>query len=134
MRFSPATLFASLYCGAIGLQALIHFREQLQFFRTGPARVYGPSPKFLGIVAGPVVKEPVFVSAGAMFILALGAAAAGISFRLSLAVAVAAFFVYFPPILSLNYLGRKADMIPLVLIAMLAAPARAPHVARVLVS
>ena len=134
MSFDPTRLFSSLYCGAIALQTLIRFSEQRRFFETQPARVYGPPPPLLGLIALPCENEPLFMAAGAGFVLALGLAAAGLATRISMAVALICFVLYFRPILPLGYIQRKANLIPGVLTALIAAPNHAMVLAKLAIS
>ena len=121
----PARLFSILYCGVIALQTLIHYREQLQFFRTQPDRVYGQPPLLLGLVPLPTGNERLFMAAGGGFILALAAAAGGFAPRASPAAALACYLFYFPAILPHGYVMRKTNLIPIVLAIMIMAPGQA---------
>lgn len=94
---------------------LIHFRDQLEFFRTEPWRVYGPPPRLLGIVPFRPVGERVFICAGVFFTAALAAAASNVARKPALTLALICFLIYFPPILPLAYIQRKINLIPLVL-------------------
>lgn len=94
---------------------LIHFRDQLQFFRTEPQQVYGPPPRLLGIVRFRPVSEPVFIGAGIGFIVALIGASLNIARTPATILALICFPIYFPPILPLAYIQRKINLIPLVL-------------------
>ncbi len=60
--------------------------------------------------------------AGAAFIVALLGAALGIAAKLSLAAALLAYFVHFPPIHGLGYIARTSNLIPVVLAILLVAP------------
>jgi hypothetical protein len=118
-------LFLSLYCGSIALQTALHYREQLQFFRTQPARIYGPAPLLLGLIRLPSgANEALFAFAGAGFISTLAAAACGFVPRLMLAAALICFLIYFAPILPLGYIQRKVNLIPIVLTVLMVAPGR----------
>jgi hypothetical protein len=118
----PARLFSGLYCGAIAGQTLIHYPDLLRFFRTQPARLYGEPPLLLSSIPLPFENEGVFLAAGYGFTLALAIAAAGIVPPASLSVALLCYPFYFRPILPHGHLQRKANIIPMVLIALIAAP------------
>ena len=111
-----------MYCGVIAVQMLLHFRDQLDFLRSEPQKVYGRPPKFLGIIPLPAVNEGVFISAGVCFIGALAAVAFDRARNVALIVALVCFVIYFPPILPLAYIQRKANPVPLVLAVALVAP------------
>jgi hypothetical protein len=121
----PARLFSCLYCGAIALQTLIHQRELLRFFRTRPARIYGPPPLLLGSIPLPFENESLFIAAGSGFTLALAIAAAGMNPPAALSVALLCYPFYFRPVLPHGHIQRKTNLIPMVLIALIAAPAHA---------
>ncbi len=65
----------------------MRFRDQLQFFRTAPWRVYGSPPRLLGIVPVRPVNERVFIGAG-FFIAALVGAASNVARKLALTLAL----------------------------------------------
>jgi hypothetical protein len=127
-------LFLSVYCGIIAVQMLIRFRDQLQFFRTEPWRVYGPPPRLLGIVPLPRVDERVFVGAGIFFTVALLAAASNVARKPALTLALICFPIYFLPILPLAYIQRKINLIPLVLAISLFAQDRVLAAAKLLLA
>jgi hypothetical protein len=122
MPCDPARLLSCLYCGAIALQTLIHYSDLLRFFRTQPARVYGAPPLLFGSISLPFENETIFIAAGCGFTLALAMAAAGIDPPATLSVALLCYPFYFRPILPHSHIQRKANIIPMVLIALIAAP------------
>jgi hypothetical protein len=118
----PIQLFLSVYCAIIAFQMLIHFRDQLDFWRTRPWQVYGKPPKLLGILRIPAVSERTFIIAGIGFIFALIAVMLDRARAVALVVALVCFVIYFPPILPLSYIQRKASPVPVVLAIALVAP------------
>jgi hypothetical protein len=125
MTTDPEILFSSLYCGAIALQTCLHFREQLLFLRSDPQRLYGPPPLLLGYFRLPQPGERAFLLSGGLYIAFLAAASARFMPRMSLALALVCSLLYLPPILPLGYLGRKGNLIPIVLTALIAWPSHA---------
>jgi hypothetical protein len=123
-----------VYCGIIAFQMLVHFRDQLAFFRTEPRRVYGPPPRLFGIVPFRPVNECVFIGAGVFFIVALVAAASNVARKPALTLALICFLIYFPPILPLAYIQRKINLIPLVLAISLFAQDRVLAAAKLLLA
>lgn len=122
MTGDPVQTFRLLYCGAIAAQSAIQFADQLRFFRTTPSRLYGPPPKLLGRLTLPIPRNELWwVVTGLAFIGSLVAVVAGIAPRVSLSVALIFYFLYFPAILPLSYIRRKANLIPIIL-AILASP------------
>jgi len=113
---------------------LVHFRDQLEFFRTEPWRVYGPPPRFLGIVPLRPVTERVFIGAGIFFTAALVAAASNVGRKPALTLALICFPIYFLPILPLAYIQRKVNLIPLVLAISLFAQDRVLAAAKLLLA
>lgn len=135
MPIDPNRLFQSLYCGSIAIQTAIHYREQLRFFRTSPARVYGPTPVLLGLVRLPsVAGEALFACAGAGFVVTLAAAACGVAPQLLLAAALVCFLIYFVPILPLGYIQRKVNLIPVVLTVLIVSPGRTIQLVQIAVA
>lgn len=124
MPGDPNRLFLTLYCGSISLETALHYREQLEFFRTRPERIYGPAPLLLGFIRLPSVNERLFAWAGIGFIATLAAAACGLVPRLMSIPALICFLIYFIPILPLGYIQRKVNLIPVVLTVLMAAPGR----------
>jgi hypothetical protein len=125
MPCDPARLFSSLYCGVIGFETLIHYSELLRFFRTMPARVYGPPPLLLSAIPLPFENERLFIASGCVFMLALAMAAAGIDLPVTISVALLCYPFYFRPILPHGHIQRKTNLIPMVLIALIVSPAHA---------
>jgi hypothetical protein len=123
-----------VYCGIIAIQMLMRFRDQLQFFRTEPWRVYGSPPRLLGIVPFRPVDERVFIGAGILFIAALVAASSNVARKPALTLALICFPIYFPPILPLAYIQRKINLIPPVLIISLFAQDRLLAAAKLLLA
>jgi hypothetical protein len=128
VAYDPASVFLASYTATIALQTLIHYPEQLRFFRSEPSRVYGAPPRLLGFIELPFRNELLFKGAGVVFVLALVAAACGVEARFSLVAALAGYFLYFLPILPFGYIQRKTNLIPIVLAALIVSPERALEV------
>ena len=121
--YNQPRLFLILFCVALAVQLLLGLRQQLRYFQTEPARIYGPPPRLLGVFALPSLTTVQFQILGMMFILSLLCAALNLAPRLSLLLALPCYFLYFNPIMSLAYVQRKTNLIPIVLLVLLFAPA-----------
>jgi HTTM domain len=123
-------LFQSLFCLGLLLQIGIHFREQLTFLlrhRAFEALLDLPASDtmravLLGKLEVPELGTLAFCAVGAVLLISLLGAALGYRVRLLLAVALAAYFLYFGQILELGYVRRKANLIPLILLILLMSP------------
>ena len=123
-------LFIWLFCTGLLLQTVIHFPEQLDFLLRRAAfdaqldltPSYLRRAPLLGLVEIPELGPLGFGLAGAVLVAGLLAAALGVRARLLLAIALAAYFVYFGQILELGYVRRKTNIIPFILLILLMAP------------
>ncbi len=122
MASGAVEVFRTLYCGTLATQVAFRFQAQSAFFRSEPSRIYGGMPKLLGLARLQRPGYTQFQLAGVAFALGLAAAALGIAPKVGLGVALLAFFIYFPPILGLGSVMRKANLVPLVLGILLLAP------------
>jgi hypothetical protein len=115
-------IFLILFCVALASQFFLGFATQLRYFKTRPAKVYGPPPRLLGRFTLPSLTDRQFVSLGVVFVLSLCCAALNFVPRLFLVLALLCYFLYFNPIMSLAYIQRKTNLVPIVLLALLFAP------------
>ena len=115
-------IFQILFCSVLAVQLLLGFHRQLGYFQTTPARVYGPPPRLLGRLTLPTLTSGQFILFGMVLIVSLVCAALSFVPRLFLALALLSYFLYFNPIMSLAYVQRKTNLIPLVLLVLLFAP------------
>lgn len=123
-------LFQGLFCAALALQILIHFREQLDFLARRAkfdAALDLPVPylqhaPLLGIFHVPELGPPAFCVVGAVLVAALLGAGLGYRARLLLALSLVAYFLYFGQILELGYVRRKTNGIPFILLILLLSP------------
>ena len=115
-------LFLILFCVVLSWQLLLAFAQQLRYFKTEPARIYGGSPRALGRRALPSLTAGQFTALGGILLVSLLAAALNFAPRIALLVALLCYFLYFHPILSLAYVQRKTNLLPVVLLVLLFAP------------
>lgn len=123
-------LFQTLFCGGLALQILVHFREQLEFLHRRRAfeavldlrGAYGAAPPLLGLVQVPELGATASCVVGGVLVASLVGAALGVRARLLVGVALATWFLYFGQIQELDYVRRKANLLPFVLWILLMAP------------
>ena len=115
-------MFLILFCGTLAVQLLLNFHDQLRFLQTSPTRIYGRSARLLGFYDIPTLNTKQFCFTGLVFILSLLSATAGIASRWCLLVALCCYFLYFGQIISLGYVQRKTNLIPIVLLILLVSP------------
>lgn len=125
--FAPTSLnhtrmFLILFCSTLAAQLLVNFRDQLRFLQTAPTRVYGQPVRLLGLCPVPTLNTRQFCGTGLLFIVSLLSAAAGLASRWCLFVALCCYFLYFSQIISLAYIQRKTNLLPLVLLILLVSP------------
>jgi hypothetical protein len=125
--FSPHVLnevgmFARIFCAAVAIQLLLNFAQQYRYFMTGPSKLYGNRVRLLGLVPVPVLNGYQFLSIGVCLIFCLLLASFGIYARLAVLVSLISWFFYFGQIMSLAYVQRKANLIPIVLLILLVSP------------
>lgn len=115
-------MFLILFCVTLALQMLVNFRKQLRYFKTSPSRIYGKPPKLFDYIHIPALNESQFISFGVVFIISLLLAAINVFPRVFLFVALISYFLYFNSIMSLSFIQRKTNLIPIVLLVLLFAP------------
>jgi hypothetical protein len=111
-------LVFATYAAGVALSTMVSLRSQAEFYRTHahrPARI-------CRLVRPPRLSRPVFRTAGLAFVFALLMAAVGIAARYFAFLAIMLYFLYFSQILQLSYIGRKTNLIPIVLMILLCAP------------
>jgi len=115
-------LFLILFCVVLSWQLLLAFAQQLRYFKTEPERIYGGAPRLLGRFALPSLTTGQFTALGGILLVSLLAAALNFAPRLALLTALLCYSLYFHPILSLAYVQRKTNLLPIVLVMLLFAP------------
>ena len=118
--FNGPRVFLTAFALALALQVSRCFAEQRTFFRHRAA--HAPTGRLLGLVPIPRLRESHFLLAGNVLRISLLAAAAGVLPRLTLAIALVSYFLYFSQILPLAYVVRTTHIVPLILVILLAAP------------
>ena len=121
-------LFQFLFCSALGLQLLLHFQEQLEFYNRYPLfrdqlALLGRFGRYAfveGIVEVPALSPWGFSIAGISLILSLFTTAFGYRARAFLILALFSYFAYFGQILPL--VSKKTNSIPFVLLILACAP------------
>jgi len=111
-------LVFSLYAAGVALSTILSLRSQAKFHRVHdqhPARIGG-------LVGPPRLPQPLFTTAGVVFVLALLLAATGVGTRYFAGLAIIAYFLYFSQITELSYIGRKTNLVPVILAILLCAP------------
>src|SRR5437667_6617079 len=99
-------MFLILFCLTLALQFIRSFSDQLNYFKTCPARIYGEYALVLGKFRIPGITPGLFIISGGLFLASLVSAAFGNFPRLSIAVALPCYFFYFGQIISLSYVNR----------------------------
>lgn len=115
-------LFARLFCAVLAIQVVLNFRNQYQYFLTNPQKIYGAPPKILGLFKVSMPGKTAFMLWGVLLLVSLCAVVAGIFMRFFLLTALLSYFFYFMPIMSLAYIQRKTNLLPLVLLILLVSP------------
>lgn len=116
-------MFAKMFCVALLIQMLISFDEQVRYFKTRPARLYGKPLRLFGLFQLPILSVGQFTFIGSVFILSLFGVVIGLFPRFFVFLALLCSFLFFNAIISLAYIQRKTNLIPLVLFVLLISPA-----------
>lgn len=115
-------MFLILFCAALALQILINFRQQLRYFESQPTRIYKNPPLLLNRVKIPVLSKTGFISTGFILVFCLIFSTIGYYPRFFILLSLVCYFLYFNPIISLSYIQRKTNLIPIVLFILLFSP------------
>ena len=115
-------MFTKLFCITLALQISLNFKAQLRYFQTEPRKIYGAPLTLLDILKLPELNTVQFISSGLGLICCLLLAAAGVVTRLFIGIAIPLYFLYFNQIISLAYVQRKTNILPLVLLILLVSP------------
>lgn len=113
-------LFMLLSCGYLLAQFADNWREQWRF-RVSAGELW-QTGRVLGLVRIPRLKPRAFALVGLGFGTSLVCICLGFHPRLFLGLAMLAYFLYFGQILSLSYIRRKTNIIPIVFLFLLATP------------
>src|SRR5258708_36834865 len=115
-------MFLTLFSLTFAIQLIRNFGDQYNYFRTSPDKIYGDSPRVLGLFKLPNMSSGVFILSGVILFLSLVSAALGMLPRLAVAVALFFYFFYFSQIILISYVNRKTNLIPIVLMILLVSP------------
>ncbi|HEY9000078.1 MAG TPA: hypothetical protein VIM89_01905 [Mucilaginibacter sp.] len=119
---NSTAMFARLFCAAVVLLVSFNFVQQYRYFLTQPSKLYGKGPKLLGLISLPVLNRYQFLTSGVCFILCLSLVVLNVYPYATIAIALICYFLYFSQIISLAYVQRKANLIPIVLLILLFSP------------
>src|SRR5471030_2218808 len=119
---NQVSMFSKLFCIALAIQILINFGAQLRYFKSQPARIYGKPIKLLRKFQLPPLSQNQFFFSGIILVTSLFFAAFGIYRRFALIAAFIFYFPYFNSIISLAYVQRKTNLLPLVLLILAISP------------
>lgn len=117
-----AGMFARLFCAAMAIQVLLNFGQQYRYFMTRPSKLYGKGNKLLGLFTLPVLTRNGFLSAGICLVVCLLLVVVGIYPHVAIFVALISCILYFGQIISLAYIQRKTNLVPIVLLILLLSP------------
>lgn len=120
-------LFARLFSAVFAIQLLISFRDQYLYFKSQPTRIYGKPAKILGRFRLPAINASQFRDVGFLLLLSLLFIIIGFLPRLFALSALICYFFYFHSILSLAYVQRKTNLLPLVLLILVVSPSVDEH-------
>jgi hypothetical protein len=120
--FNHTRMFLILFCLTLALQTLVNFRKQFRYFKTSPHRIYGKPIRLLGKFQLPALSDFQFILLGFLFSISLLLAAINIFPRFFIFLALLSYFPYFNSIMSLSFIQRKTNLIPIVLFVLLFAP------------
>lgn len=116
-------LFTKLFSIIFAILLLFNFYNQYRFFRTSPQKVYAKKVKILGLFYLPDLSEKQFLLLGFTLLLSLMMIAFGIYTKLFIAIALLSYFSYYSSIIKLDYIQRKTNLLPFILIVLLLSPA-----------
>ncbi|MET0393847.1 MAG: hypothetical protein ABW019_11935 [Chitinophagaceae bacterium] len=122
-----AAMFARLFSAVLTIQLLISFRDQYLYFKSQPSRIYGKPARLLGRFRLPVLSASQFMDVGFLLLLSLVFIVIGFLPRLFALSALICYVFYFNSILSLAYVQRKTNLLPLVLLILVVSPSVDEH-------
>ncbi|MBS1522337.1 MAG: hypothetical protein JST50_15155 [Bacteroidetes bacterium] len=115
-------MFARLFCALLAVLVSFNFVKQYRYFLTQPLKLYGKGPRLLGLLLLPALNRYQFLTCGAGFILCLLLVVLNMYPYIAIAIALICYFLYFSQIISLAFIQRKANLIPIVLLILLFSP------------
>ena len=115
-------MFARLFCAVQAIQLLLNFGQQYRYFQTQPWRIYGRKQKLLGFIPLPALDLYQFLISGICLFVSIMLVCLGFYPYLFVLLALISYFLYFPQIISLAYVQRKTNLLPIVLFILLASP------------
>ena len=115
-------MFARLFCAALVVQVSLNFGQQYRYFLTRPVKLYGKGQKLLGLITLPALTRNQFLTTGIFLVFSLLLVVADIYPRLGIFAALICCVLYFGQIMSLAYIQRKANLVPIVLLILLVSP------------
>ncbi|HTI60173.1 hypothetical protein [Mucilaginibacter sp.] len=119
---NEAGMFAKLFCAVSAIQVLLSFRQQYRYFQTEPWKIYGRRQRLLGFLPLPALNKYQFLGSGLCLTTCLVLVCAGFYTRIFIFIALVNYFLYFSPIISLAYVQRKTNLLPVVLLILLLSP------------
>ena len=119
---NQVAMFARLFCAVFAIQLLFGFAQQLRYFNTQPARIYGQPLKLLGFIQLPAISKNMFIIFGGVLLFSLICVVLGFNPRLFICIALCSYFPYFNSIKSLAYIQRKTNLLPLILLILTVSP------------
>ena len=115
-------MFARFFCAVQTIQLLLNFGQQYRYFQTQPWRIYGRKQKLLGFIPLPALNQCQFLISGVCLFISLVLVSVAFYPYLFVLLALISHFLYFPQIISLAYVQRKTNLLPIVLFILLASP------------
>lgn len=115
-------MFAKLFCAALAVQLLFNFRQQYRYFQTEPWKIYGRTQRLLGLLHLPALNQYQFLGSGLCMMMSLILVCIGFYPHIFIFIALVNYFLYFSQIISLAYVQRKTNLLPIVLLILLISP------------
>ncbi|MFB9840821.1 hypothetical protein [Mucilaginibacter ginsenosidivorans] len=115
-------MFAKLFCAALAIQLLFSFRQQYRYFKTEPWKIYGRTQQLLGFIPLPALNQYQFLGSGLCMMISLVLVCIGFYPHIFIFIALVNYFLYFSQIISLAYVQRKTNLLPIVLLILLLSP------------
>ncbi|HJP62133.1 MAG TPA: hypothetical protein VJ844_01765, partial [Mucilaginibacter sp.] len=115
-------MFARLFCAVQAIQLLLNFGQQYRYFQTQPSRIYGRKQQLLGFIPLPALNQYQFLISGTCLFISMVLVSVGFYPYLFVLLALISYFLYFPQIISLAYVQRKTNLLPIVLLILLVSP------------
>ena len=115
-------VFAKLFSATFAIMLLVHFNQQLRYFKSQPTRVQIKPEKLFDIYEIPPLNVLLFKVLGWVMIGSLLAIVVGFLPRFFIFITLVCYIPYFNAIQSLEYIVRKSNLLPFVLLVLLVSP------------